>query len=139
MEGRAEFEGSFEGPASPAEDLIGERLNGSANAVTACWTFGLGSREAGVDGGFAAGVTSEVGDTTLVKDTQGIEGSVGLEVVTSFGHVAGASSSLGFECNGPRASLSFRAEALTGLRTTDPRALIPVERQGDGAALIWSK
>ena len=28
------------------------------------------------------GVTSEVGDTTLVKDTQGIEGPVGLEVAT---------------------------------------------------------
>lgn len=38
IEGRAEVEGSFEGlgPASPAGGLIGERLSGSSNAVTAC-------------------------------------------------------------------------------------------------------
>lgn len=81
-------------------------------------------------------MTSEVGGTTDVEGAKEIEGSVGLEVATSFERVAGTSSSLGFEGNGPRVSLSFRAEALTGLRIADPEALFPAERQGDGAALI---
>lgn len=80
-------------------------------------------------------MTSEVGGATHVEGAKEVEGSVDLEVAASFGHVAGASSSLGFEGNGARVSLSFRAKALTGVRMADPGALIPVERQGDGAAL----
>lgn len=81
-------------------------------------------------------MTSKVGGTTPVK---GIEGPVDSEADTSFGRVGGASSSLSFGGIGARASLSFRAEVLTGLRTAELGALIPTERQGDGAALIWSK
>jgi len=89
-----------------------------------------------VGGGFAAGVTSDVGGTMPVKGIQEPEGSMDFEVDTSFGRVEGASSSLSFGCIGARMRLSFRVEVLTGLRTADPGALIPVERQGDGAALI---
>ena len=79
-------------------------------------------------------MTSEVGGTTPVKGTQELESSVDSEADTPFGRV-GASSNLSFEGIGPRVSLSFRAEVLTGLRTAELGTLVPTERQGDGAAL----
>ena len=63
------------------------------------------------------GVTSEVGGATPVKGAQELEGSVDLEVESSFGHVGNASLSLSFDGIGPRVSLSatFRAEELKEL------------------------